>query len=95
MQKKFEDCVKTMLEIIGENPNREGLIKTPNRVFKAYEFLTSGYTQNVKEILNDALFESSNNEMVLVRDIEFYSLCEHHLLPFFGRAHVAISLIKK
>ncbi len=95
MQKKFEDCVKTMLEIIGENPNREGLIKTPNRVFKAYEFLTSGYTQNVKEILNDALFESSNNEMVLVRDIEFYSLCEHHLLPFFGRAHVAYIPNKK
>ncbi|MGI7822808.1 GTP cyclohydrolase I, partial [Campylobacter coli] len=89
MQKKFENCVRTMLEIMGENPNREGLIKTPNRVFKAYEFLTSGYTQNVKEILNDALFESSNNEMVLVRDIEFYSLCEHHLLPFFGRVHVA------
>ena len=95
MQKKFEDCVKTMLEIIGENPNREGLIKTPNRVFKTYEFLTSGYTQNVKEILNDALFESSNNEMVLVRDIEFYSLCEHHLLPFFGRAHVAYIPNKK
>ncbi|EOH3945883.1 GTP cyclohydrolase I, partial [Campylobacter jejuni] len=95
MQKKFEDCVKTILEIIGENPNREGLIKTPNRVFKAYEFLTSGYTQNVKDILNDALFESSNNEMVLVRDIEFYSLCEHHLLPFFGRAHVAYIPNKK
>ncbi|MDX2331349.1 GTP cyclohydrolase I FolE [Campylobacter hepaticus] len=89
MQKQFENCIKTMLEIIGENPTREGLIKTPNRVFKAYEFLTSGYKQNAKEILNDALFESSNKEMVLVRDIEFYSLCEHHLLPFFGHVHVA------
>ncbi|EQB9121789.1 GTP cyclohydrolase I FolE [Campylobacter coli] len=89
MQEKFENCVKTMLEIMGENPTREGLVKTPNRVFKAYEFLTSGYKKNVKEILNNALFESSNNEMVLVRDIEFYSLCEHHLLPFFGRVYVA------
>ncbi|AXP09088.1 GTP cyclohydrolase I FolE [Campylobacter hepaticus] len=89
MQEQFENCIKTMLEIIGENPTREGLIKTPNRVFKAYEFLTSGYKQNAKEILNDALFESSNKEMVLVRDIEFYSLCEHHLLPFFGHVHVA------
>lgn len=89
LQEKFENCVKTMLEIMGENPTREGLVKTPNRVFKAYEFLTNGYKKNVKEILNNALFESSNNEMVLVRDIEFYSLCEHHLLPFFGRVHVA------
>lgn len=89
LQEKFKNCVKTMLEIMGENPTREGLVKTPNRVFQAYEFLTSGYKKNVKEILNNALFESSNNEMVLVRDIEFYSLCEHHLLPFFGRVHVA------
>ncbi|EAJ1414601.1 GTP cyclohydrolase I FolE [Campylobacter coli] len=89
LQEKFENCVKTMLETMGENPTREGLVKTPNRVFKAYEFLTSGYKKNVKEILNNALFESSNNEMVLVHDIEFYSLCEHHLLPFFGRVHVA------
>ncbi|EAI9508812.1 GTP cyclohydrolase I FolE [Campylobacter coli] len=89
LQEKFENCVKTMLETMGENPTREGLVKTPNRVFKAYEFLTSGYKKNVKEILNNALFESLNNEMVLVRDIEFYSLCEHHLLPFFGRVHVA------
>ncbi len=95
MQEKFENCVKVMLETIGENPNREGLVKTPNRVFKAYEYLTSGYNQNVKEILNNALFESSNNEMVLVRDIEFYSLCEHHLLPFFGRVHVAYIPDKK
>ncbi|MCH5336180.1 MAG: GTP cyclohydrolase I FolE [Campylobacter sp.] len=89
MQEKFENCVKTILELIGENPYREGLLKTPTRIFKTYEFLTSGYKQNAEEILNDALFESSNNEMILVRDIEFYSLCEHHLLPFFGRVHVA------
>ncbi len=78
-----------MLEIIGEDVNREGLIKTPERVFKAFKFLTQGYEQDPKEVLNDALFESSNNEMVLMRDIEFYSLCEHHLLPIIGRVHVA------
>ena len=78
-----------MLNLVGEDPHREGLAKTPERVFKAYEFLTSGYSQDPKVVLNDALFDSSNNEMVLVRDIEFYSLCEHHLLPFFGRVHVA------
>lgn len=86
---EFEKSVKNMLEILGENPNREGLIKTPHRVFKAYEFMTSGYKEDPKVVLNDALFESSNNEMVLIKDIEFYSLCEHHLLPIIGRAHVA------
>lgn len=86
---KFEKAVKDMLFLMGENPNRDGLIKTPHRVAKAYEFLTSGYKQDPKEILNDALFESSNNEMVLMKDIEFYSLCEHHLLPIIGRVHVA------
>ncbi|EFU71476.1 GTP cyclohydrolase I [Campylobacter upsaliensis RM3940] len=95
LQEKFENCVKNMLELIGENPQREGLLKTPTRVFKSYEFLTNGYKKDVKEILNDALFDSSNNEMVLVRDIEFYSLCEHHLLPFFGRAHIAYIPDKK
>lgn len=89
MQDKFEKAVSTILTLIGENPQRQGLVKTPERVFKAYEFLTSGYKQNPKDILNDALFDSSNNEMVVVRDIEFYSLCEHHLLPFFGRVHCA------
>lgn len=89
LQKEFEKCITTILESIGENPNREGLLKTPNRVFKAFQFLTKGYNENIKDVLNDALFQSSNNEMVLVRDIEFYSLCEHHLLPFFGRVHVA------
>lgn len=88
-QIKFEKLVKTMLEIIGEDPGREGLKKTPQRVYKAFEYMTKGYTQDPKEVLNQALFESSNNEMVIVRDIEFYSLCEHHLLPIIGRAHVA------
>ena len=78
-----------MLDLLGEDPKREGLVKTPSRVAKAYEFLTSGYTQNPKDVLNDALFSSSNNEMVLIKDIEFYSLCEHHLLPIIGRVHVA------
>ncbi|WP_281951870.1 GTP cyclohydrolase I FolE [Nitrosophilus kaiyonis] len=88
-QKEFENAVKTMLKIIGEDPNREGLIKTPERVYKAFLHLTKGYSQDPKEILNEALFTSTNDEMVIVRDIEFYSLCEHHLLPIIGRAHVA------
>jgi len=87
--KEFESAVKTMLQIIGEDPNREGLEKTPHRVYKAFEFMTKGYRQDPKEILNEALFESSNDEMVLIKDIEFYSMCEHHLLPIIGRAHVA------
>ena len=88
-KKVFEDSVKNMLTIIGEDPTREGLIKTPERVFKAFEFMTKGYKQDPKVILNEALFETSNDEMVLIKDIEFYSMCEHHLLPIIGRAHVA------
>ncbi len=89
MQKKFEKAVETMLECVGEDVKREGLLKTPNRVFESYKFMTSGYEQDPKEVLNDAIFESSNSEMVLVKNIEFYSLCEHHLLPIIGRAHIA------
>jgi len=85
----FESAITTVLEQIGENPQREGLLKTPARVQKAFAFMTQGYLQDPKQILGDALFESSNNEMVLIRDIEFYSICEHHLLPIIGRAHVA------
>ena len=85
----FENSVKNMLTIIGEDPNREGLIKTPERVYKAFKFMTKGYEQDPKVVLNEALFESSNDEMVLIKDIEFYSMCEHHLLPIIGRAHVA------
>lgn len=86
---KIESSVHQVLTMIGENPEREGLQKTPHRVAKAYEFLTQGYHQNPYEVINNAIFHESNDEMVVVKDIELYSLCEHHLLPFFGRAHVA------
>jgi GTP cyclohydrolase I len=88
-EQEFEQAVTKILELLGEDPNREGLIKTPKRVTKALQFLTEGYHQNPKEILNEALFTTSNDEMVLVRDIEFYSMCEHHMLPIIGRVHVA------
>jgi GTP cyclohydrolase I len=88
-EKAIEEAVRTILENLGEDPDREGLLKTPHRVAKALEFLTEGYHKDPKEILEKALFTSSNDEMVLVRDIEFYSLCEHHMLPIIGRAHVA------
>jgi len=88
-REEFEQAVKTMLEIIGENTEREGLLKTPTRVFKAYEYMTQGYAQSPNEVLGEALFNSDNNQMVLIKDIEFYSMCEHHLLPIIGRAHVA------
>ena len=81
--------VQALLREIGEDPTRDGLEQTPNRVAKAFRFFTQGYQQNPQEVLSEALFEVSYDEMVLVKDIEFYSLCEHHLLPFFGRAHVA------
>jgi len=86
---EFEGAIKKVLELLGENPEREGLLKTPSRVAKAWDFLTEGYHQDPKEILNKALFTTSNDEMVVVRDIEFYSTCEHHMLPIIGRAHVA------
>ncbi len=85
----FENAVKVMMEHVGEDPSREGLVKTPARVRKAYEFIFGGYKQDAQEILESALFTSSNDEMVLIKDIEFYSTCEHHLLPIIGRAHVA------
>ncbi len=86
---EFENAVKMMMRYVGEDPQREGLLKTPQRVRKAYEFIFGGYRQDAKEILESALFTSSNDEMVLIKDIEFYSTCEHHLLPIIGRAHVA------
>jgi GTP cyclohydrolase IA len=85
----IEKSVKTILENIDGDPNREGLKNTPHRVAKAYEFLTQGYNKDVDTILNGAIFEEKYDEMVIVKDIDFYSMCEHHLLPFFGKIHVA------
>ena len=85
----FEEAVKTMIASVGEDPTREGLLKTPERVFKAFQFMYGGYQESAEEILRSALFTTSNDEMVLIKDIEFYSTCEHHLLPIIGRAHVA------
>ena len=84
-----EDLIRQLLAELGEDPGREGLVRTPLRVEKALRFLTSGYRANIDEVLNDALFTVDYSEMVIVKDIDFYSLCEHHLLPFFGKCHVA------
>lgn len=86
---KVEQYVKEILKEIGENPEREGLLKTPKRVAKAYEFLTQGYKKEIDKVLNGAIFNEKYDEMVVVKDIDFYSLCEHHMLPFYGKAHVA------
>jgi GTP cyclohydrolase I len=83
------DLVRKMITLVGEDPNREGLRKTPERFEKALKYLTSGYNQNLDNVLNGATFSVHYDEMVVVKDIEFFSLCEHHLLPFFGKAHVA------
>ena len=85
----MEELYRGILRAVGENPEREGLKRTPQRAAKAMEFLTQGYRQSLEKILNGAIFSTSNSEMVIVKDIELYSLCEHHLLPFIGRAHVA------
>jgi GTP cyclohydrolase I len=85
----MQDLIRQLLTELGENPDREGLVRTPLRVEKALRFLTSGYRADIGEVLNDALFTVDYSEMVIVKDIDFYSLCEHHLLPFFGKCHVA------
>ena len=85
MERSFRD----LLESVGEDPERQGLLRTPHRAARAFEFLTNGYRQNLDDIINNAIFDSEASEIVLVKDIELYSLCEHHLLPFVGKAHVA------
>lgn len=85
----IEDAVKAILTSVGEDPNRDGLLKTPNRVARMYEELLAGYYTDPEQVINNAVFEVDYQEMVLVTDIEFYSMCEHHMLPFVGRAHVA------
>ena len=88
-EKKVAENVYSILENIGEDPSRQGLLKTPERVAKAYTFITQGYEQDARKILRSAMFDEDYSEMVLVKDIELYSLCEHHMLPFFGKAHIA------
>jgi GTP cyclohydrolase I len=87
--KEFEELVRRELELIGEDPKREGLLKTPTRVAKAMEFLTQGYSSSAEEVVGKGIFKEEHDNMIMVRDIELYSLCEHHMLPFFGKAHVA------
>jgi len=89
MSERLEQLVKELLKEMGEDPSREGLLKTPSRVAKSLKFLTQGYDQNPLEVINGAQFTEKYSEMIVVKDIALYSLCEHHLLPFWGRAHVA------
>jgi len=86
---KIADNVRQILSGLGEDPDREGLVRTPDRVEKALKFLTGGYTENIAKLVNGALFSVEYDEMVIVKDIEFFSMCEHHMLPFYGKAHVA------
>jgi len=86
---EFEALVRRQLELLGEDPEREGLLKTPERVAKSLAWLTRGYDSDVRDVIGDALFEAPHESMVMVRDIELYSTCEHHMLPFFGKAHIA------
>ena len=92
---ELQQLIRRQIELIGEDPEREGLLRTPRRVAEAFSFLAGGYKECPKQVLNDALFESTSDEMVIVKDIDFYSLCEHHMLPFFGKCHVAYLPTKK
>jgi|TARA_B100000959_G_scaffold130640_1_gene137013 GTP cyclohydrolase I len=85
---RLESLTKELLELIGEDVSREGLLKTPSRVAKSWDYFSQGYRTKVDDVINDAIFNESSKDMIVVRDIEFFSLCEHHMIPFFGRAHV-------
>ena len=89
MDDKLESLYRSIISDIGEDPGREGLLDTPARAAKALQYLTRGYNQSIDEVVNNAIFESENDQMILVKDIELYSLCEHHMLPFIGKCHVA------
>ena len=89
MQVEFEGIVRRQLEMLGEDPRRDGLLKTPSRVAKSMAWLTRGYQLDARQVIGDAMFEENHENMVMVRDIEMYSMCEHHMLPFFGKVHVA------
>jgi GTP cyclohydrolase IA len=89
MLSAYEDMVRKQLTLLGEDPAREGLLKTPGRVARSMAFLTRGYHQDARTVIGDAMFEEEHANMILVRDIELYSMCEHHMLPFFGKAHIA------
>ena len=85
---KLEENTRNLLGLLGEDPSREGLINTPKRVAKAWEFLTKGYNEDLDKLINNAIFEGESKDMVIVKNIEFYSLCEHHMIPFYGKAHI-------
>ena len=87
--KEFEELIRRELELIGEDPKREGMLKTPSRVANSMKFLTQGYSSSAEEVVGKGIFKEEHDNMIMVRDIELYSLCEHHMLPFFGKAHVA------
>ena len=87
-RKKLEANTKNLLDLLGEDPSREGLVNTPKRVAKAWDFLTKGYNENLDDLINNAIFEGESKDMVIVKNIEFYSLCEHHMIPFYGKAHI-------
>ena len=94
-KKRVAGLVRELLKEIGEDPAREGLLKTPERVAEAYDFLTSGYRTSAKRVINNALFKAEANNMVLLKNVEVYSLCEHHMLPFFGACHIGYIPRKK
>jgi GTP cyclohydrolase IA len=87
--KEFEELVRRELELLGEDPSREGLIRTPSRVAKSLKWMTQGYGSSAEEVVGEGIFKEEHDNMIMVRDIELYSMCEHHMLPFFGKAHVA------